>query len=873
MDVSSLTALAVVSQTPLPGNANDVRVGGTVAYVAAGNALLTLGVTDPGHPARLGSVAIAGNAVRLAVAGTLVYVADLAFGLHVIDASNPLAPSEIAAVALPGEPRAVGLGGPGAGGSPAMAVVACGDAGLAVLDVSNPAAPALVGQTPPGLEATSVTVRGHYAYVPAGDATGFNGGLHVVELADPANPVEVGASADDLGVTRAALDGGFALAAQFFAADQVAIFDIGGLPPLYTAVLDLSALGGVPRGSDIAVVPGTGAVFVTANASLGDFGFFGTWLPGQASSAGLYTAVYRLPPDAGTAPPSVSFTAPAAGTTVRERLPVTVTATASDEVAVTSVAFAVNGTPVDTIYKPPYQSTFPVPAGQPTATVTATATSIGGAQATAQLVLGVQPYPLPVVTLVVPTAGQTVVGVQSLVTAAEASDAIAVTRVELSVNGQLFATLNQPPYVSSIVAPVPTAGSGTLAVSALAYDAAGAGQPPGPVTVTVNPDVPPVVELFSSADGSQVVEGAVVPIVAGASDASGIANVQLFLNGAPAYSTMFAPYTLGVPAPPAGQSTLIHVTATDGEGLQSSTPDVTVVSISDPGTTLIGRVVDPTGAAVAGATVSVTAQGGASGGTTSAADGSFSVPGLPSNQGDLGVGAGATLGGCPAQASASVTPPATGGTADAGNLMLVSSTVAPSTTVTGTVLGTDGQGLGGVTVTVSSVDLASAATATTGAGGIFAIAGFQDRRWQLRAEAVIAVGGVMLYGTSGNAAPLAGGTTDLGTWQLQPYPFSGPDPLTTLSGQVVNDDGSAAGALVVVDLGYAQLTTTTAADGSWSVGGVPTLAGSVYVGASLVESCALYFSGGATLVEPLVPGGVTSAGALTLRPDSGPVQD
>jgi hypothetical protein len=101
---------------------------------------------------------------------------------------------------------------------------------------------------------------------------------------------------------------------------------------------------------------------------------------------------------------------------------------------------------------------------------------------------------------------------------------------------------------------------------------------------------------------------------------------------------------------------------------------------------------------------------------------------------------------------------------------------------------------------------------------------------------------------------------------LQPYPYTGPDPLTTIAGQVVNQDGSpAAGALVVVDLGYAQITTTALADGSFSLSGVATLAGSVSIGASLTEQCVLNESG-AMAVTQLVTGGVTDVGVLTIAP-------
>jgi hypothetical protein len=119
--------------------------------------------------------------------------------------------------------------------------------------------------------------------------------------------------------------------------------------------------------------------------------------------------------------------------------------------------------------------------------------------------------------------------------------------------------------------------------------------------------------------------------------------------------------------------------------------------------------------------------------------------------------------------------------------------------------------------------------------------------------------------------PVAGGSTSLGSLALQPYPYTGPDPLTTVTGQVNNPDGSpAAGAEVVIDVGYAQLLTTTGGDGSFSVAGVPTLQGGVEVAASLRLPCGLLVATGPVNVASLNPGGVTAVGVLILRRDSGP---
>ena len=855
IDVSNLAAPFLAAFFYRQGNANDVRVAGTIAYMADGDRLLTVDVSDPLHPALLGQAPIAGNAVRLAVGGGLAVIADETYGLRVVDVGNPMQPREIGSLPLAGTPRAVSLDG-------SQAVVACGDSGVSVVDLSDPTAPVLLGTTPAGaVEGGGIVARGHLAYVAAGLPLGFYGGLHVLELSVPATPVEVGATQDNLGISRIAVEDHFALGPQFFAVDQVPIFDIGALPPVFSAVLDLSTVQGATaaRGSDIALRQG--AVFETANPMLGDFGSTG-------ANGGLYTALYRLPVDAGTSPPTVAITAPAPGITVRERVPLTFSAVAQDEVLLTSVSFLVDGAVVDTIYKAPYQTTFAVPSGQTSLDLQVVATSISGAQATAQETLAVQPNPLPVVRLLAPVAGETRVPFQTLWIAAQATDDQAVTKVEIYGNGQLIASTTS---ASPVVVYTVQGGSPTLAVTAIAYDDGGPGEPAGPVLVNVVPDQPPSVGLFSPVDGAQVIEGTSFAAVAGATSAVGISSVQLFQNGSETAFALSPPYEFSVAAPPAGQSLQLHVLAYDSVGTTAATSDITVFGVADPGTTVVGTVLDPDAAPVAAAMVTVDAGGNALTAVT-ANDGTYTVSGVAAGQGDLSVSASGTVGGCPATGSVAVTP-VPSGTTNAGAIFL--STGAQTTTVTGIVLGPDGQGLAGAAVQLSSADTADLATVVSGAGGVFAVAGFPARFWAIGAEATATVGGVHVAGaTNGGSFAVAGGTTTLGTLQLQPLAVSGPDPLTTVTGTVVNGDGSpAAGAQIVVDLGYLQLVTAAGADGSFTLSGVPTLQGGLSVAASIRQACAVYDSGQPQSFNQLNAGGVTDVGQLFLRPDRGPIRD
>jgi len=388
--------------------------------------------------------------------------------------------------------------------------------------------------------------------------------------------------------------------------------------------------------------------------------------------------------------------------------------------------------------------------------------------------------------------------------------------------------------------------------------------------VTLTPDPPPAVAVIAPGDGEQVVAGTTMGVVAGASAAAGIASVHLFVEGAEVGAASVAPYRFGVAAPAAGQTARLRAQALDNLGLEASSPEVTVRGIADPLTTIAGSVVDPGGAGVGGATVTASA-GGSSWSATSGADGSFAVPGVATALGTISVAATGPVAGCPATGSfrGTVTP-VLGGVTFVGGIALPP---APTTTVSGTVAGPGGAPVAGAAVVIASGDLADLATAVSGPGGTFTVAGVPARLWPLAAFAQATAGGVPVSGRSLSASPVAGGTTDLGVVQLAPLAASGPDPGTLVTGLVVAADGTTpvAGARVVVDAGpYGLLSATSGADGRFAVPGVPTLAGSVAVAASRRQGCTLENSGQPASLTALAAGGTTDAGTLVLAPDGGP---
>jgi hypothetical protein len=852
VDVSDLFAPFMAGAAYLPGNADGVRVAAGVAYVAAGDAgLVTVDVHDPVRPVELAALPLAGAAMNLAVRQGVAYVALDTAGLEMVDVTDPRRPRAVGYLPLPGEARGVDVSG-------TLAVVAALTAGVHVVDVSDPARPALLGTAPTRAAGSSaandVVVRDRFAYVADGGGP-MLGGIKTVDFQDPANPVVVGATSDLFGLNSLALDGGLALAADYYFVNGVPIFNAGRVPPGYVTTLDLTSVGADLNGFGIAL--SGGAVFVAGvlNELTGK---------GVSGASTLEIGLYRIDEGAAAGPPTVALTAPAPGTALLERTVAAVTADAHDDLHLTSVQFLLDGQNLRTLYAPPWEASFAVPRGAASTTLAVVATNFFGDQATAQETLAVVANPAPVVHLLSPAPSLQLTEGGQVVLAAEASGVQPVGDVEFFVNGAGVFSLS--PFRELYTIPL---GTTQIAVTAVAHDAFGSSAPDGPVVLPVAPDSPPTAAVVEPLDGAQAVEGSQLAIDAGATDDTQVAQVRLYAGGQLVAFFAAPPYRAAILVPPAGQDTPIYAVARDGPGRETTSATVVVHSVPDPATTVTGVVADRSGAPVAGAAVRVTAGGFVVGSATSGADGNFSVPGVPSNAGGIGVVATATVNGCPAQGASPIVPPVAGGNTTAGLVTLAST---EPTTVAGAVVGLDGQPVAGATVQVASADLADVATATSGPGGTFAVPGFPARQWTLTAFAAANPGGVSASGRSAAAAATLAGRTDLGVVQLAAVP-PGPDPLATMTGLVLAQDGAtpAAGAQVVVDAGpYGLFVTVTGNDGRFSVPGVPTLEGTVGVAASLRDACVLYNTGQPALVSTLAAGGVSDAGTLVLAPDHGP---
>ena len=156
------------------------------AYLAnTWDGLHILDISDPNAPTRVGTVDTS-NANDVVVEGSYAYLADGWSGFKVIDVGTPTNPVEVGSLDLgircenidvQGQYAYVG-GYPGSGANPELNIV----------DVSSPGAPVVVSSVAlPGGQCRDVVVQGDYAYLAA-----YSDGLIIVDVSDPTTPVQVG---------------------------------------------------------------------------------------------------------------------------------------------------------------------------------------------------------------------------------------------------------------------------------------------------------------------------------------------------------------------------------------------------------------------------------------------------------------------------------------------------------------------------------------------------------------------------------------------------------------------------------------------------------------------------------------------------------
>ena len=120
----------------MPERIYGLHVAGTTAYVAGGlEGLHLVDVSDPDAPTLLATHETPGQAVDVTTTGGSALVVNLMTGLEVVDVSDPTAPRLLATHDTPGYQRAVTTAG-------TVAYVVDQPSGVHLFDMTTPASPA-----------------------------------------------------------------------------------------------------------------------------------------------------------------------------------------------------------------------------------------------------------------------------------------------------------------------------------------------------------------------------------------------------------------------------------------------------------------------------------------------------------------------------------------------------------------------------------------------------------------------------------------------------------------------------------------------------------------------------------------------------------
>ena len=386
----------------IPGFANNVDVQGSLAYVAAGEAgLQVVDVSVPGEPVIVGAFDTPGNANDVKAVGTLAYIADGSAGLQIVDVSDPTAPVGVGAVDTPGDAHDLAVSGAFAyvaDGTP----VGGGASGLNIIDISVPGAPAIVGTFGFAGSAEAVAVTGTVAAVLVGDPTKA---LQLIHVSVPAAPTLAGSAALAFTVVRSIFthdveiagdlaylvvgEGGFvivdildptapavvATTFQRFTRDVAVANDVAfiikfrDLSNIFGRFIPFDVsdptapLAQTPIQISTSFTGYTGTGIVTA----GNFAFVSAQFLAFTRKIGvdwfsrLFVVQHSPFDDSAGVAPTASITTPTGAGPIVQGQDFVIEAAASDDVAVASVEFLIDGVPVfvDTAAPFEFETTFP----------------------------------------------------------------------------------------------------------------------------------------------------------------------------------------------------------------------------------------------------------------------------------------------------------------------------------------------------------------------------------------------------------------------------------------------------------------------------------------------------------------------------------
>jgi len=254
LDLGDRTSPDVVGEADTPASAYDLAVAGSIVYVADDEGgVRVVDWSDPTAPAEI-AAAEGFRAWRVAVSGDLLYVIEVVpnqpYALRVFDVGDPAAPVEVGApLELPTLSGEITLHGD-------VAYVSAREA-LVILDLSTPTAPVEVDRIPfDGVN--DAEVAGDVLYLTSSDP--FTGGLFAYDVSSPTSPVLLGSYQEfGLGLSEMEIQGEYVIASS---GEEIHLFSVD--TPSAPTPVDETRLSQLPFGLTV-----DGAFAVVANGEVG----------------------------------------------------------------------------------------------------------------------------------------------------------------------------------------------------------------------------------------------------------------------------------------------------------------------------------------------------------------------------------------------------------------------------------------------------------------------------------------------------------------------------------------------------------------------------------------------------------------------------
>ncbi|MBV5339649.1 MAG: DNRLRE domain-containing protein [Deltaproteobacteria bacterium] len=312
----------------------------------------------------------------------------------------------------------------------------------------------------------------------------------------------------------------------------------------------------------------------------------------DASQRPKLVVLYTLASD--TTAPAVAITAPGNSTTVSGT--VAVSATASDNVAVTKVEFYVNGTLQTSDSASPYSFSWNTTAvANDSYAITAKAYDAAGnvGQSASANVTVNNDKTAPVTSITSPAGGTTVSG--TVAVSSSASDNMAVTKVEFYVNSVLQATDSASPYSFNWNSATLTSGSYILMTKA--YDAAGNVGQSASVTVAVKNTITAVFGNATGANYTNTIEDTFININTNVNATNKVLNTYTWPAAKPANAIIMKWNVSAIPANAqiVSATLSLYMTASGGDA-QYEIPVSKIINKTPVVTASTGKTYDGTNA-------------------------------------------------------------------------------------------------------------------------------------------------------------------------------------------------------------------------------------------------------------------------------------